>query len=463
MGLFSIKALARGVEPQGELPASSAVVKRTLKIAGPSVLESVFGCLIGMVDTMMVGTLGSSAIAAIGLTGQPTMLVRAVFMAMNIAVSAIVAHRKGQQDNQGARKVLSQALTLAIVLGIFLSVLVIIFAEPILKFAGSQPDTHANSVLYFRMIMSAFIFSNITLTINAAQRGAGNTQITMTTNITSNVVNVVLNYLLIGGNLGFPRLGITGAALASMIGMFVGCCMSVSSILKKDGFLYMRGSFKLKFDRETMGTILNIGSSSLIEQAFMRIGFMTSTLVVANLGTTNFAAHQICMNLISLSFTVGDGLNAASVALTGQSLGMNRRDLTRIYMRTIQRIGFLAAAFMCVLFTFVGRYIYMLFTTEIPVLDVCMSVLPLSTTIVFFQIPQVIYGGALRGAGDTKYVAMVSAISLVCVRPVIGWVLCYPLKMGLLGAWLGIYVDQMVRMSLMWLRIRGDKWMYHKV
>ncbi len=463
MGIFSAKNLSRGVTLQGELPCGKTILSRTFKIAGPSVVESVFGCLIGMVDTMMVGSLGSAAIAAIGLTGQPSMLVRAVFIAMNIAVSAIVAHRKGQDDANGARRVLSQALTLAIVLGLILSGLAVVFADPILRFAGSQADTHSQAVLYFRMVMSAFIFSNITLTINAAQRGAGNTKITMTTNLTANIVNVVLNYLLIGGNFGFPKLGIAGAALATMIGTFVGCCMSIASILKPDGFLYMPGSFKLKFERDTMKTILNIGSSSLVEQAFLRVGFMASALVVANLGTRNFAAHQICMNLISLSFTFGDGLNAASVSLTGQSLGMKRRDLARIYMRTIQRIGFIAAVVLCVVFTFVGRYIFMLFTKETPVIDTCMSILPLITTIVFFQIPQVIYGGALRGAGDTKYVAVASIIGIALVRPTVSWFLSYPIGLGLIGAWLGIYIDQIVRMSLLYLRIRGDKWMYHKV
>ncbi len=463
MGLFSVKSLSHGVALQGDLPEGKAILKRTFKIAGPSVLESVFGCLIGMIDTMMVGSLGSSAIAAIGLTGQPSMLVRAVFIAMNIAVSAIVAHRKGQQDENGARRVLSQALTLAISLGLLLSGLAVAFADPVLKFAGSQADTHNQAVTYFRMVMSAFIFSNVTLTINAAQRGAGNTKITMTTNITANLVNVVLNYLLIGGNFGFPKLGIAGAALATMIGTFVGCCMSIASILKPDGFLYMPGSFKLKFERDTMKTILNIGSSSLVEQAFLRVGFMASALVVANLGTTNFAAHQICMNLISLSFTFGDGLNAASVSLTGQSLGMKRRDLARIYMRTIQRIGIVAAIVLCIVFTLVGRYIFMLFTKETPVIATCMTILPLITTIVFFQIPQVIFGGALRGAGDTKYVAVASIIGIALVRPTVSWVLSYPLQLGLVGAWLGIYIDQIVRMILLYFRIRGDKWMYHKV
>ena len=113
-----------------------------------------------------------------------------------------------------------------------------VFAGAIIGFCGSTADTHNDAVVYFRIIMGGMIFNCIQMGINAAQRGAGNTKITMRTNVTSNTINILLNYLLINGRFGFPALGIRGAALATISGTVVACIMSVASIFKKRVFEY---------------------------------------------------------------------------------------------------------------------------------------------------------------------------------------------------------------------------------
>ena len=141
--------------------------------------------------------------------------------------------------------------------------------------------------------------------VNAAQRGAGNTKIALRTNMVSNLVNVVFNYLLIGGNFGFPALGTRGAALATVIGSVLGCAMSLHSMFAKSSFVYIRGVkgfFTSKFD---VRSLLNVGSSAFVEQIFLRIGFLLFAITVANLGTTAYAAHQIGMNMMSLTFSLG--------------------------------------------------------------------------------------------------------------------------------------------------------------
>ena len=183
------------------------------------------------------------------------------------------------------------------------------------------------------------------MVINAAQRGVGNTKIAMRTNIVSNLVNIVFNYLLIGGHLGFPALGVNGAAIATVLGTIVASGMAICSVLNPDNFLYLFYSKKaLRFDRKTLGSIANIGSATLAEQLFLRFGFLLYTMVVARLGTNAFAAHQIGMNIITISFAFGDGLSVASVSLVGQSLGEKRPDLAKVYGGFCQRLGFICSA-----------------------------------------------------------------------------------------------------------------------
>ncbi len=207
------------------------------QMAWPAVMESFFIALAGMVDSLMVSSIGAYAVAAVGLTTQPKFIGLCIFIAMNVSVSALVARRRGEKDRIGANQVLLMALIFTVVVGILISIAAVVFAEPIIRFCGANEDTQESAVLYFRIIMGGMIFNIISMSINASQRGAGNTKIAMRTNVTSNVVNMIGNYLLIQGHLGFPAMGIAGAALATVFGTIVACIMSICSLIPKDNFV----------------------------------------------------------------------------------------------------------------------------------------------------------------------------------------------------------------------------------
>ena len=155
-----------------------------------------------------------------------------------------------------------------------------IFAEPIIRFCGANEDTQESAVLYFRIIMGGMIFNIISMAINASQRGAGNTKIAMRTNVTSNVVNMIGNYLLIQGHLGFPAMGIAGAALATVFGTIVACIMSICSLIPKDNFVSIPYIIKerVRITLEPAKNMAKIASSVFIEQVFMRTGFLLSLI-----------------------------------------------------------------------------------------------------------------------------------------------------------------------------------------
>ena len=145
----------------------------------------------------------------------------------------------------------------------------------------------------------------------------------MRTNVTSNVVNMIGNYLLIQGHLGFPAMGIAGAALATVFGTIVACIMSICSLIPKDNFVSIPYIIKerVRITLEPAKNMAKIASSVFIEQVFMRTGFLLVSIMAARLGTSAYAAHQVAMNVMNLSFSFGDGMQVASVALCGRSLG----------------------------------------------------------------------------------------------------------------------------------------------
>ncbi len=457
MHFVNVQRLCRGMET-GEIPPEKQIAKDVLHVAWPSVLESFFVCLAGVIDTIMVGTLGSYAIAAVGLTIQPKFLGLAIFFSLNVAVSAIVARRRGEGNRESANRVVRMLLIVTILLTLLISAVFIVFADPIIHLMGSQPDTHDDAVAYLRIIMGGLVFSTVSLVLNAAQRGAGNTRIAMTTNLISNAVNVVFNYLLIGGNFGFPALGIRGAALATVLGTVCACALSIRSVMHQDGFICLRAVKGWMADRLSIKSLLSVGSSAFVEQICMRIGFLLFSMTVARLGTTELAAHQIGSNMMSMSFSIGDGFSVASVTLIGQSLGRRRPDMAKIYGSVCQKCGLICAFFIAVFYFFFGKNIFQLYTDEQVILDYGVMIMRILSIMLFFQIEQVVQFGCLRGAGDTKFTAFVSLISVACIRPGLSWILCYPAGLGLMGAWLGTFGDQMVRFCMSFVRFHKGNW-----
>ena len=461
--LFGVQYMLKPEQWQGNVPTSKELYTNMLQLAWPSALESILISLIGSVDTMMVSTLGTAAIAAVGLTNQPKFILLAIIFSLNTAITAIVARRKGQKDQNGANSTLRQGLMLSAPLSAILAALGYIFATPLMRFTGANEDTLLMSTQYFRIITVSIFFSAVCMTINAAQRGAGNTRISMKTNILSNIVNLVLNYLLIGGKLGFPKLGVVGAGIATLVGTVAGLILAIFSVIGKHKFLHLDFKSKWTFDKETLKVICSIGGSAMVEQVFMRIGFFTYTKIVAALGTVAYATHQICMNIINLSFAFGDGLTVASSSLVGHSLGAKKPDYAMAYGKIGQRLALIISTFLMLLFIFGRRFIVSLYSDDPAVIALGSIILIIIACTTHSQTSQVVFSGCLRGAGDTKFVAMVSLVSIGIIRPILTYLLCIPFGVGLLGAWIGLLVDQYIRFTCSALRFRTGKWQKIKI
>lgn len=437
----------------------------TFNMAWPSIIESFFVAFAGLVDSLMVSSLGSYAVAAVGLTTQPKFIGLSLFFALNVAISALIARRRGEERPEEANRILSTAVVFIIAAAIVLSILFVTLAGPIISLCGSTPETHDSAVAYFKIIMGGMIFNCIQMGINSAQRGAGNTKITMRTNVTSNTVNIIFNYLLIGGHFGFPALGIHGAALATVLGTVVACIMSILSILKPDGFISLPYIIKNRVfpAARSFVNLVKVGYSVFFEQLLMRIGFMMTAIMAAKQGTDAMAAHQVGMNIMGLSFSFGDGLQAAAVALIGRSLGAGDEKLAKEYGSICRMFGGIISVCLAVLY-FVGAGSLMrLFFEEEHIVTIGVSIMRVIIFVVAFQISQVVYMGCLRGAGDTFYTAVASTISVTFIRTAGSYLGGYVFGLGIVGIWLGVLADQISRFLFASTRFKKGKWTQIKI
>ncbi|MCH4021230.1 MAG: MATE family efflux transporter [Erysipelotrichaceae bacterium] len=448
------------MKSETEIQMRRGLLPETIRLAWPAVLESFFISLAGMIDTMMVSSLGTYAVAAVGLTTQPKFITLAVFFSVNVAVSALVARRKGQNDRRNGNEVLVTAMLFTVAVCIVLSVLSVSLASPIISLCGSNSDTHDAAVTYFRVIQGGMIFNVLTMVINAAQRGAGNTRIAMTTNVVSSLVNICFNYLLINGNFGFPEWHLFGAAVATVLGTVASFAMSLHSLFKKDSFVSLPYIIreKVRASSEVMKSIWHLGYNLLIENFAMRVGFVTTAVIAAHLGTDAFAAHQVGMNFLSLTFSFGDGMQVAAVALIGRSLGEKRPDKARIYGSLCQKVGLGISLILAVIFFFFGKALFSLFFNEPDILSLGVLISRFIIVIAVFQISQVIYGGCLRGAGDVRYCLFASLLSVTLIRTIVTWMLTSMIPLGLTGIWLGVLSDQVSRFVLLRHRFEKGEW-----
>ncbi|MBO4297695.1 MAG: MATE family efflux transporter [Clostridia bacterium] len=456
-----------GIKDQDGRPIENsrlrAMYAQNLNIAWPSTIEGALLSIIGSIDTMMVGTLGPAAIAAVGLTNQPRMILLICAQALCVGTTALCARRKGADDRAAANSCLNQSLALVTVLGVIITLIGCFGAEPFMRIAGANEDTLEMSVAYFRIICMGLLLNCWSLCICAAMRAIGKTRVTMVTNITANLVNVCLNYILINGKLGFPRMGVRGAAIATVCGTAVSCLMAASFVCRSGG--YYRLALP-KFDRATLKGLFSVGSSSIAESAFLRVGFLINSRLIAGVGTNAFAAYQIVSQVTSLSFTLGDGIATAGTSLVGQSLGAKRKDLARAHTYISRRISIFASIGLMLVIFLLRRQLALLFTTDE---EIILGVTLSFYVVIVGMLPQngrVVFSGCLRGAGDTRYVAMVALASVAVLRPILTYLFCYPLNsllpgwhIAVMGPWIAFVIDAFLRNGLLLRRIRQGKWL----
>ena len=458
--IFGVKDHEENAVPAAEL---GGLYRNTVSIAWPSTVEGALMSIISSIDTIMVGTLGAASIAAVGLTAQPRMILLVLAQALCIGTTALCARRKGADDPAAANSCLHQSLAIITVMGILMTVFGFFGAEWLMKLGGANEDTLALSVEYFRIISLAFLPSCWQLCICAAMRAIGKTRVTMITNITANLINVFLNYILINGKLGFPALGVRGAAIATACGTVAASLICIGVVLKKDGYYHLSLP---KFDKTTLRGLYRVGSSSMVEAVCMRVGFLVLARLIAGIGTNAFAAYQIASQVSSLSFTLGDGVATAGTSLVGQSLGAKRKDRAMAYANVAHRVGHVVSIGLMVIILLFQRQIAMLFTTDE---EIILGVTASLFVIIIGMIPQngrIILSGVLRGAGDTKFVAICALLSVTLLRPALTYLFCYHVealfpgyRIDVMGPWIAFVIDAIVRDRLLYRRMKQGKWL----
>lgn len=441
-----------------------------LIIALPSLVELVLTSLTSMADQIMVGRLpgqlGVQALSAVGLCMNPKFILMTALMAINTGTTAVVARYRGMGNQEKANQTFKQSLIFNIFLSAIMMVIGVVFARELIGLIagnGISQSTVDYAVVYFRIQMYGFIPLMMTNTVTSTLRAIGDSKMPMVYNTIANVVNLFFNYGLIYGKLGMPEMDVAGASLATVIGQCVAFVIAMYMMFSKKRYVYIDFKEKTGYNKTIMSNVLGIGLPSMLEQLCLRIGIIIYSRIVASLGDISYATHMVCMNIQSLTFMSGMAFQNSATTLMGQSLGRRRLDMADNYTRMTRNISFWISCIIGVVLALFGGQIVNIYNSTPEIVEMGGKLLAIVAITQPFQSSQFVTTGALRGAGDTKYPAVVIFICTLIVRSVLGYIFVIQLDMGLIGAWFAIVVDQLLKTAMIFARYNTGKWRFFKL
>lgn len=443
--------------------------KDTIRLTIPVFLELLISSLFGMVDMMMVGNSGvpsiaTPSIAATGITNQVIFIGIAMAQAMSAGGTAMISRYLGANKAEKIPNVVKHLIVLIIIILIIPFVTVnLLIPETIMGFIGAAQDTINIGIDYFKIIIIGFIFQSLNLAIFASMRGAGDTKTPMLINVFINLLNVFGNYILIFGKLGLPAMGVTGAGLSTSLSHLIAFIVLIIILLNKNHIVKLNISEGFKFNKSILQNLLQVGGPAALEQVGFRLGVILFIRIVSGLGTVAYATHQIASNIISLSFAPGQAFGIAASTLVGRSLGEERVDRADTFIKETNRLALIASVFFGVIFFFFGRFLVSLYTKDPAVIESSGNIMKIIALIQPFQASAFALSGGLRGAGDTLSTLIVTMIGVIFVRLSVAYVLINIIGLGLIGAWIAMLSDQIIRWIGISLRYRTGRWKHIKL
>jgi len=436
------------------------LIKNIFQITLPAVFDLLAQTLIMALDMKMVSSLGPSAISSVGVGTAGMYALIPALIAVATGTTALLSRAYGADNKIEGKKAFTQSFFIAVPLGIFLTIIFLLFSEQIINLVGNAKDMNlGDAILYQNMTVIGFPFLGVSIATFYAFRAMGENKIPMIGNTLALVLKIILNFLLVY----LFKWGIFGAALSTTLTRLFSAIFSIYLVFwSKKNWISLELK-DLKFDYFTSKRILKVGIPAAVEQLGLRIGMLIFEMMVISLGNLSYAAHKIALTAESISFNLGFAFSFAASALVGQELGKgsSQKALKNGYICTI--IAMIVMSTFGLLFFIIPQFLVSLFTKDKDVIELATMALKIVSICQPFSGASMVLAGALRGAGDTKSVLLITYLGIFLIRIPITYLFLDVLNLGLAGAWIVMTIDLAIRSSLAFYIFRRGKWKYLQV
>jgi multidrug resistance protein, MATE family len=442
-----------GIPPDGD--DEQQMRRRVVTMAWPAVIDGLLITAVQVVDTFLVSRVSDEAVAGVGTAIQLVFVMIVLLTAISVGSSVLVAQAVGAKDAERANALAKQSLVAGTILAFPLTILGLVFATQLIGVFGVEPDVAEIGVEYWRILaISLVVFVN-SFALSGIMRGMGDTKTPMLANLAANVVNAVVAYGLIFGNLGMPQIGVVGSAWGTLVGRVVAVGIILAVLIYRVNFVSLAGRSNWIPGFGVLRDIGRIGIPSAIEQFSTSIAFATMTAVVAMLGTESLAAHRITFNALSLSFMPAFGMAMAATAIVGQSTGAKDPLSARRAAGISATYAAIWMSLIGVVYFVFGPTIMTLFSDDPEVISQggnALRVLALSQP---FWAWMLVYSGAMRGIGNSRYPMVVNSLTL-WLAVLLGLGLIRGFDLGLPFIWSAFLFVSPVTILLLRRRLMSD-------
>ena len=433
-------------------------VRTVIRLAYPVALGMISITFLNVVDTAMLGRLGSTPLAAAGISGVAYFAIVFSIAGIGIGVQTLTARRYGEGEVLQCGQVLNAGLILALIAGIPLVLASGAIASLLSPLLSQQSEVAQLGAIYLRYRFLGSVFLLLNMVYRGFYNGIGDTRQQLMSAIIVTVSNILLDYALIFGNLGAPKMGIAGAAIASSIATALGSAyLIVISLMKRYRItyrLYQHFGHALSRIRPIVRLSLPVMGQRLMSNGSFFIFFS----IVGRIGTLELAASNIIRSVLNLSSMPATGIGVAAMTLVGQNLGAKKPDEAEVFAWEAAKLAAYLMAGIGLLFVVFPQFIFMIYTSDPAVIALGRTPLRfLGLTQAFGGISLVIEQ-SLQGAGNTRYVMIAEILVCLLFYLPIAYLLGIHLHLGITGAWLGELAYWIVMSSLMAAKFRTGTW-----
>ena len=429
-----------------------------LKLAYPVIIGMIGHTLVGFVDNAMVGQLGTSELAAISLGNSFVFLAMAFGIGFSTAITPLIAESDAKKNKSNTKSILSNGILVCIFLGAVLTIIVLI-AKPIIYYMGQSEEVVNLAYPYITLVAISLFPLIIFQSFKQFSDGLSFTKIAMISTVIANLINVVINYILIYGKFGFPKLELVGAGIGTLISRVI-MVLIIIYLIKSNPKInqYLDNLFSLKYSSIITKKIINLGYPSALQMMF-EVGFFISGIWVCGIIGINYqAANQIALNLSSLTFMVALGLSVAATIRIGNQKGLNdyknlKRIAISIFLITI--LIELIFALIFIIFSDLLPWLYLENNNNFDVLETVSLASKLLIIVALFQIfdgIQIVAQGALRGIQDVKIPSMICFLSYIIFGVPIMIYLGLYTDLKATGVWIGFLIGLIIASILLSIR-----------
>jgi putative MATE family efflux protein len=428
-----------------------------LLLAIPMVLEMVLESLFAVVDVLWVGRLGANAVATVGLTESLLALVFSIGIGLAMSTTAMVARRIGEKDPQDAAIAGAQAIFLGLLVSLAVGIPSLIYAPQLLRLMGAPPEVIASGTGYARIALGGCGAIVMLFLNNAIFRGAGDAAIAMRLLWVSNILNLILDPCLIFGLGPFPRLGVTGAALATFTGRSLGVLYQFYRLMKGTERVRIPPSL-LRLNPRVMWRLIRVSLTGILQFAIANTSWIAMVRIVSVFGAAALAGYTIAIRIVIFVILPSWGLSNAAATLVGQNLGAGHPERAEQAVWRTGLYNMLFLGLIGVVFIFFATPLVRLFTQDPAVVPLAASALRILSYGNIAYAYGMVMLQAFNGAGDTVTPTIVNFFGFWVLEIPLAWWLSLHQGLHSTGVFLSIVIAQAAVAGTGIVLFRRGKW-----